>query len=92
MQDLREDLQEGIESALNALNDIEDIETRKLCQSIVRVVIKDVIKRIDSELLETEKQQIFDSVKYTLEQCDTPRKGSLNDFFEEVYNQVTKKP
>jgi len=41
-----------------------------------------------NDLLETQKLQIFDAVKYTLEQCDTPRKGSLNDFFEEIYNKV----
>lgn len=40
--------------------------------------------------LKTEKQQIFDVSKYTLEKCDTPRNGSLIGFFEEVYNKVTK--
>ena len=54
--------------------------------------VKDYLEsRLKSTYLKKEKQQIIDAAQFVLEQCDTPRKGSLNDFFEEVYDEVIKK-
>lgn len=62
MQDLKEDLELAIESANDALNDINNEFVRKQCQLVVKVTIGDILKRIDSELLEIEKNQIIDAV------------------------------
>jgi hypothetical protein len=57
MQELREDLQLTIETAKDALLEIENEDTRVACQEVVRLTLKNIIKRIDDELLEMEKQQ-----------------------------------
>jgi len=62
MQELKEDLELAIESANDALNDINDEFVRKRCQLVVKITIGDILKRIDSELLEIEKNQIIDAV------------------------------
>jgi len=62
MQDLREDLQHTIDSANDALMEIENVIIRKACQKAVELTLKNVVKRIDDELLETEKQQIIDAI------------------------------
>ena len=61
MQELREDLQLTIDTANNALLDIEDKAIRLACQEVVRLTLKNIIKRIDEELLVMEKQQIIDA-------------------------------
>jgi hypothetical protein len=61
--------------------------SNQLSESMVNIIYDN---RIDSNILETQKHQIIEAAKYTLEQCDTPVKGSLNDFYESVYNEVTK--
>jgi len=57
MQDLREDLILTQTSAKDALIEIENQEIRKACQEVVRLTLSSIIKRIDEELLEMEKQQ-----------------------------------
>ena len=57
MQDLREDLVLTQVSAKDALLDIENQEIRKACQEVLRLTLNNIIKRIDEELLELEKQQ-----------------------------------
>ena len=59
MQDLRNDLILTQTSAKESLLEIENQEIRKACQEVVRLTLKNIIKRIDEELLETEKQQII---------------------------------
>ncbi len=61
MQDLREDLELTIDTANNALLDIEDKAIRLACQDVVKRTLKTIIKRIDDKLLEMEKQQIVDA-------------------------------
>jgi hypothetical protein len=70
-------------STSNAELIVDAFNTTNECDLIPSELLKQY-----NDLLETQKLQIFDAVKYTLEQCDTPRKGSLNDFFEEIYNKV----
>lgn len=59
MQDLKEDLQHTIDTANEALMEIEDVVIRKACQKTVELTLKNIVKRIDDELLTMEKQQIF---------------------------------
>ena len=61
MQDLKEDLELAIDSANDALNDIIDETTRSRCKMVVKITIGDILKRINNELLEKEKQQIVDA-------------------------------
>lgn len=60
MQDLKEDLELAIDSANDALNDIIDETTRSRCKIVVKITIGDILKRINNELLQKEKQQIID--------------------------------
>ena len=57
MQDLRSDLNETLISANDALMEIKDETVRTACQEMVKITLKNIIKRIDDELLEMEKQQ-----------------------------------
>ena len=61
LQDLRDDLQESIDSSNEALNEIEDVKVRLACQEMVKLTLENVIKRIDEELLETEKNQLVEA-------------------------------
>lgn len=58
MQDLREDLILTRTLAEESLLEIENQEVRKACQEVVRLTFNNIIKRINDELLELEKQQI----------------------------------
>jgi hypothetical protein len=84
MQDLKEDLQETINTAKDALLEIENVGIRIACQEVVRLTLKNIIKRIDDELLQIEKQQIIDAY------VEGGRKG-FNEFaddYEQYYNET----
>jgi len=86
MQDLREDLTLTIDSAKDALLEIENEAIRTACQEVVRLTLKDIIERIDDELLEMEKKQIIDAFK----------SGDCNGTFETIngekyYNEKFEK-
>lgn len=66
MQELREDLQLTIDTAKDALLEIENEGIRLACQEVVRLTLKNIIKRIDNELLEMEKNQLEDYAEYYL--------------------------
>jgi hypothetical protein len=61
MQDLKQDLIFTIDSAKEALKEIENPDIRLACQEVVRITLRNIIKRIDDELLELERQQIINS-------------------------------
>ena len=61
MQDLREDLVSSIDSAKDALLEIENEDTRMACEVVMTICLRNVIGRIDDELLEIEKQQFIDA-------------------------------
>jgi len=56
MQDLLEDLQETKTSSIFALGDIKDKYLRECCQEVVLKTLNSIINRIETELLEKEKQ------------------------------------
>lgn len=92
MQDLREDLQETINTARNSLLEIKNEGIRTACQEVVQLTLKNVIERIDEELLEMEKEQIEDAYsegvydEYEYHINNEPRKNS-----EQYYNETFKK-
>jgi len=88
MQDLREDLQLTVETAKDALLEIENQEIREACQEVVRLTLKNIIKRIDEELLEIEEQQIIDA--YNQGSLDTYKKEPKNGQGIKYYNETFK--
>jgi len=88
MQDLREDLVLTQVSAKDSLIEIENQEIRKACQEVVRLTLKNIIKRIDDELLEMEKEQIIDA--YNQGSLDTYRKEPKNGQGITYYNEKFK--
>ena len=61
MQELRSDLIATLESSKDTLDDIIDQDTRSNCQLVVELTLQSIIKRIDNELLQWEKEQIMNS-------------------------------
>jgi hypothetical protein len=57
MQELRDDLVKSLETGNEALNVIKDKKLRESCQKVVQLTLESIIKRIDEELLEMEKEQ-----------------------------------
>ncbi len=57
MQELRDDLVETLKTGDDALNEIKDKSIRESCQKVVQLTLESIIKRIDEELLEMEKEQ-----------------------------------
>lgn len=68
MQNLREDLVLSQVTAKEALIEIKNQEIRKACQEALGITLKTIIKRIDDELLEMEKQQIIDAYESGVEE------------------------
>ena len=89
MQDLKEDLQETIKTAKDALLEIENEEIRTACQEVVRLTLKNIIKRIDEELLESEKKQLI-GFGYSQIQYIDAEIGDLiyNKVPEEIYKET----
>ena len=58
MQDLRNDLLKSIETSEVALQEINNLETRAACVNAVEITLNTIIKRIDDELLQLEKEQM----------------------------------
>lgn len=86
MQDLRGDLMLTIDSSKEGLLEIENVAIRKACQEVVRLTLKKIIERIDDELLEKEKQQMFKAWNDGL--FGSLRKGEDNA--EQYYNETYK--
>jgi len=58
MQELRDDLVTTLKTGDEALNEIKDKSIRESCQKVVQLTLESIIKRIDEELLEMEKEQM----------------------------------
>ena len=69
MQDLKQDLAETIDSAKDALHEIENETTRLACQEVVRLTLKNIIQRIDDELLQMEEKQTVDFARNYVCEC-----------------------
>jgi hypothetical protein len=85
MQDLKEDLQETINTSKDALLEIENEKIRSACQEVVRLTLKDIIKRIDNELLQMEKQQMKDAVL-----AQATKHEGLRKIFDKQFEQYYK--
>jgi hypothetical protein len=70
MQDLRDDLFLSIKTSEEALLDINDECIRNRCTEAVKITLNSIIKRIDEELLQMEKQQIIEAVEKTIQEMN----------------------
>jgi hypothetical protein len=61
MQELKSDLILTKETTKNSFLEIENQEIRKVCIGVVEITLNAIIKRIDTELLAMEKEQIIDA-------------------------------
>jgi hypothetical protein len=85
MQDLKQDLIFTIDSAKEALKEIENPNIRLACQEVVRITLRNIIKRIDDELLELERKQIIDAYWEGCSNWDDDKDA------EQYYNETFKK-
>ena len=85
MQELRDDLVMTLKTGDEALNEIKDKSIREGCQKVVQLTLESIIKRIDEELLEMEKEQM--KKFYGKLQVD---ENNLILDFEQYYNETFK--
>lgn len=87
MQELRDDLVKSLETGNEALNEITDEKLREICQKVAQLTLESIIKRIDEELLEMEKEQMF---KVLIKGTDVHRAYDIELEFKEWYNETFK--
>jgi hypothetical protein len=101
MQDLREDLVETISSFAELLGVIDNEVIRLAYQDVVKRTLNAIIKRIDDELLETEKQQqgyseedllesFIDGYKFRAEASDLIFDNASRMYAIHIFNQKFK--
>lgn len=81
MQELKKDLQESIDGLPETLRNINDPFVRKTVTDAVLIAYKCVLKRIDDDLLEKEKQQFIEAY----------RKGYVDAYLESVQSNEPEK-
>lgn len=85
MKELKSDLLTAIDSCNAALEEIKDLQTREACQAVLNLTIDNILNRIDTELLEMEKQQIVEAfIGYDSDTEDNLEVG------EQYYNETFK--
>ena len=81
---LKEDLIKSIKTSSKALNVIDDKKIRTACKDAVSITINTIIKRIDDELFEVEKNQM----RRIYNQGNTwASEIGSEDFFNQDYTQ-----
>ena len=83
MQELRSDLVAAIDTGNKALEEINDLQTREACQAVVKITIDNILNRIDTELLEIEKEQIMDA--YRINPNNENWSNSGIDYYNETF-------
>jgi uncharacterized Zn finger protein len=87
MQDLKEDLEQSLVKINESFDEINNKLIRDVVKEAIRITFVEIVKRIDEELLEIEKQQIIDFAdKYGFDVC-----GYDYDRAEQYYNETFKK-
>ena len=83
MQELKSDLLTAIDTCNEALEEINDLQTREACQAVVKITIDNILKRIDAELLYLEKEQIMDA--YRINPNNENWSNSGIDYYNETF-------
>jgi hypothetical protein len=89
MQELRDDLVMTLKTGNEALNEIKDKSIRESCQKVVQLTLESIIKRIDEELLEMEKEQIKDAYLNGRYEADKIVMGH-SFYAKQYYNETFK--
>jgi hypothetical protein len=89
MQELRDDLVMTLKTGDEALNEIKDKSIRESCQKVVQLTLESIIKRIDEELLEMEKEQIEDAYLNGRYEADKIVMGH-SFYAKQYYNETFK--
>jgi len=90
MQELKSDLLTTIDTYNEALEEIKDLQTRKACQAVVNLTIDNILNRIDTELLEMEKEHIIDSFEIGYENGACVNEGESIYHGHNYYNETFK--
>jgi molecular chaperone GrpE (heat shock protein) len=91
MQELKSDLLTAIDTCNEALEEINDLQTREACQAVVKITIDNILNRIDNELLAMEKEQIMDAYEHGQNNGYMYRDGNSNIIqAEQYYNETFK--
>lgn len=92
MQDLREDLLESIlkvNSRLDFLDNITDENVRNLCKTMVDTTLKGIVKRIDDELLDMEREQIEQAyIQGCWDEIDERMESRVEESCKIYYNET----
>ena len=86
MQELKSDLVLTKETTKNSFLEIENQEIRKVCIGVVEITLNAIIKRIDTELLAMEKEQIIDTWNNAINAVEKDKWESFEQYYNETYN------
>jgi len=87
MQNLKEDLIFSQTKGKKVLSKIKNQRVREACQEVFELTLSDILKRIDDELLEMERQQIIEA-RLSLDQ--SIHFEDALDEAEQYYNETFK--
>lgn len=92
MQNLKDDLLETIITGKEALNEIKDVNIKSACKTTLETTIQDIIKRIDNELLEEEKDIITEAYSQGRidEETRFPYATDGEDYFKLEFTQSSE--
>jgi len=86
MQDLKEDLEQSLAKINESFDEINNKLIRDVVQEAIRIIFVEIIKRINEELFEIEKEQIIEAYS----------EGDINGIMgnrkmaEQYYNETFK--
>jgi hypothetical protein len=69
----------------NKDSEIENQEIRKVCIGVVEITLNAIIKRIDTELLEMEKEQIMDTWNNAINAVEKDKWESFEQYYKETF-------
>ena len=92
MQNLKEDLLETIITGKEAFDKIQDVNIKSACKTTLETTIKDIINRIDNELLEEEKDIITEAYSQGRidEETRFPYATNGEDYFKLEFTQSSE--
>lgn len=88
MQELKSDLLTAIHTCNEALEEIKDLQTRNACQTVVNLTIDNILNRIDTELLEMEKEHIIIAEMETLRVIEKYGISSIEPLINELKQKL----
>ena len=93
MQELKSDLVLTKETTKNSFSEIKNQEIKDACIKVVEMTLNSIITRIDTEMLEMEKEQIIEFTNdYVLTQCNASFEGNVcAELSVEEYYELTFK-